>query len=62
MDVEQRRGRGRPPVDNPRRNIERVRTTDDEHALIESAASAAQMSPADWMRKTLIAAAKRARS
>jgi hypothetical protein len=53
------RRRGRPPLDNPRRNIERIRTTDDEHALIEAASTVAGTTPAEWMRTTLIAAAKR---
>lgn len=52
---------GRPPLDNPRTVVQRVRLTPDEDASIRGAAERAGMTVADWMRAKLLAAAKRSK-
>lgn len=51
---------GRPPLDNPRRHVDSIRTTDDERQLMLAAAEKAGQSLGEWMRRELVAAAKRA--
>jgi len=50
---------GRPPVDNPRRIIRRIRLSDAEDASVVAAAEAAGQDVAEWMRDRVLAAAKR---
>jgi uncharacterized protein (DUF1778 family) len=54
-------GPGRPPSDNPRRNVVPVRLTDDERDAIRQAAEKAGLSISDYLRTAGMARAKRAR-
>jgi hypothetical protein len=51
---------GRPPAENPRDQILRVRLTNVEQTQILIAAGRAEQTVADWARAKLIAAAGRA--
>lgn len=50
---------GRPPTDNPRRNVDSIRTSDDERALMLAAADKAGLGIGPWMRARLLDSAKR---
>jgi len=52
---------GRPKVDNPRRNVQSVRLSDDELLAVMQAAERAGQDVGPWMRDKVVAAAKRAR-
>jgi hypothetical protein len=51
---------GRPPLEHPRRKIERFRVTDAEHELLATSAEHAGVPLADWLRARALTAAKRA--
>jgi hypothetical protein len=52
---------GRPKSDNPRRNVQSVRLSDDELLLVMQAAEKADQDVGPWIRDKAVAAAKRAR-
>lgn len=51
---------GRPPSENPRNYVLRIRLSDDEREAVERAAEAGDAKPAIWAREQLGRAAKRA--
>lgn len=52
---------GRPPSENPRRNVRSVHLSDDEDQLVQAAADRAGKPIGAWIRDKAVAAAKRAR-
>lgn len=53
-----KRGRGRPATGRQRSGVMGVRMSDDERALIESAAAKAGMTPGAWLLAQGLAAAR----
>lgn len=43
-----RKGAGRPPSANPRRNKVTIKLTDSQHAAVQAAAAAEDRSVSDW--------------
>jgi hypothetical protein len=52
---------GRPKVDNPRRNVQSVRLSDDELIAVMQAAEKAGQDVGPWIRDKAVAAARRAK-
>jgi hypothetical protein len=50
---------GRPRVDNPRKNVQSVRLSDEELLLVMAAAERAGQDVGPWMREKVLSAAKR---
>ena len=59
--MEDKRPRGRPPVDKPLAKVRGVRFTEEEDALVQAAAESDGKNVATWIREKAVAAAKRRR-